>query len=203
MLAYRRLTLANVIKVNFRSQMCNSVPDYPNTYEIGCQCHQLIIRFSSHSSKILYCERLQLTNQKYSRVHCSQFFQSSCWHLLSMFFCIFATTVEQCRMWLLIEHVYNHFSPMSVPNILLSFPLFFSQDAFVELYGQQRDSMFHPLSYLTKVLGLAALGLAGVTIAFFAQKWQPCGSLHQSISLSLPVSPLQLIKASLSATLPR
>ncbi|XP_016430763.1 apoptosis regulator Bcl-2-like [Sinocyclocheilus rhinocerous] len=44
-------------------------------------------------------------------------------------------------------------------------------DAFVELYGQQRDSMFHPLSYLTKVLGLAALGLAGVTIgAFFAQK---------------------------------
>ncbi|XP_067234249.1 apoptosis regulator Bcl-2a isoform X1 [Chanodichthys erythropterus] len=44
------------------------------------------------------------------------------------------------------------------------------QDAFVELYGQQRDSMFHPLSYLTKVLGLAALGLAGVTIAFFAQK---------------------------------
>ncbi|XP_056105146.1 apoptosis regulator Bcl-2a [Rhinichthys klamathensis goyatoka] len=43
-------------------------------------------------------------------------------------------------------------------------------DAFVEMYGQQRDSMFHPLSYLTKVLGLAALGLAGVTIAFFAQK---------------------------------
>ncbi|KAL1248497.1 hypothetical protein QQF64_021815, partial [Cirrhinus molitorella] len=43
-------------------------------------------------------------------------------------------------------------------------------DAFVELYGQQRDSIFHPLSYLTKVLGLAALGLAGVTIgAFFAQ----------------------------------
>lgn len=58
---------------------------------------------------------------------------------------------------------------MSVPNVLLSF-LFFSQDAFVEMYGQQRDSMFHPLSYLTKVLGLAALGLAGVTIAFFAQK---------------------------------
>ncbi|KAF4095725.1 hypothetical protein G5714_023328 [Onychostoma macrolepis] len=46
-----------------------------------------------------------------------------------------------------------------------------ARDAFVELYGQQRDSMFHPLSYLTKVLGLAALGLAGVTIgAFFAQK---------------------------------
>ncbi|TRY62476.1 hypothetical protein DNTS_007139 [Danionella cerebrum] len=44
-------------------------------------------------------------------------------------------------------------------------------DAFVELYGQQRGSKFHPFSYLTKVLGLAALGLAGVTIgAFFTQK---------------------------------
>ncbi|XP_016134428.1 apoptosis regulator Bcl-2-like [Sinocyclocheilus grahami] len=44
-------------------------------------------------------------------------------------------------------------------------------DAFVELYSQQRDSVFHPFSYLTKVLGLAVLGLAGVTIgAFFAQK---------------------------------
>ncbi|XP_056306340.1 apoptosis regulator Bcl-2a [Danio aesculapii] len=44
-------------------------------------------------------------------------------------------------------------------------------DAFVEMYGQQKDSLFHPFSYLTKVLGLAALGLAGVTIgAFFAQK---------------------------------
>ncbi|XP_051538572.1 apoptosis regulator Bcl-2-like isoform X1 [Myxocyprinus asiaticus] len=44
-------------------------------------------------------------------------------------------------------------------------------NAFMEMYGQQRDSVFHPLSYLTKVLGLAALGLAGVTIgAFFAQK---------------------------------
>ncbi|XP_057179041.1 apoptosis regulator Bcl-2a [Triplophysa rosa] len=44
-------------------------------------------------------------------------------------------------------------------------------DAFVELYSQSRDSAFHPFSYLTKVLGLAALGLAGMTIgAFFAQK---------------------------------
>ncbi|XP_052398839.1 apoptosis regulator Bcl-2 [Carassius gibelio] len=44
-------------------------------------------------------------------------------------------------------------------------------EAFVELYGQQRDSVFHPFSYLKKVLGLAVLGLAGVYIgSFFAQK---------------------------------
>ncbi|XP_039540680.1 apoptosis regulator Bcl-2a [Pimephales promelas] len=43
-------------------------------------------------------------------------------------------------------------------------------DAFVELYGQQRGSVFHPLSYLTKVLGIAALGLAGAALGFFIQK---------------------------------
>lgn len=35
--------------------------------------------------------------------------------------------------------------------------------------------MFHPLSYLTKVLGLAALGLAGVTIAFSLRSDSPAG----------------------------
>lgn len=44
-------------------------------------------------------------------------------------------------------------------------------DAFVELYSQPRDPTFHPFSYLTKVLGLAALGLAGLTIGgYFTQK---------------------------------
>ncbi|XP_030625598.1 apoptosis regulator Bcl-2a [Chanos chanos] len=44
-------------------------------------------------------------------------------------------------------------------------------DAFVEIYGQQRESMFHSWPYLKTVFGLAALGAAGVTIgAFFTQK---------------------------------
>lgn len=60
--------------------------------------------------------------------------------------------------------------------------------------------MFHPLSYLTKVLGLAALGLAGVTIgAFFAQKWQLYGSLHQTESHFLCLSLLFSLSKHLSA----
>lgn len=96
-------------------------------------------------------------------------------------------------MWLLIEYVCNNLSSKSVPNVLLSFPLFF-QDAFVELYGQQRDSMFHPVSYLTKVLGLAALGLAGVTIgAFFAQKWRVFSPNYLTFSACLSSSAYQSI----------
>lgn len=60
----------------------------------------------------------------------------------------------------------------------------------MELYSQSRDSTFHPFSYLTKVLGLAALGLAGVTIgAFFTQKWRRLAaylSLSPSLRLSSP-----------------
>ncbi|XP_067107709.1 apoptosis regulator Bcl-2a [Osmerus mordax] len=44
-------------------------------------------------------------------------------------------------------------------------------DAFVELYGQQRDSGFQSWPYLRTVFGLAALGAAGVTLgALFTQK---------------------------------
>lgn len=45
-------------------------------------------------------------------------------------------------------------------------------DAFVELYGQQRESVFHcSWPYIKTVFGLAALGAAGVTIgAYFTQK---------------------------------
>ncbi|XP_055784591.1 apoptosis regulator Bcl-2-like [Salvelinus fontinalis] len=44
-------------------------------------------------------------------------------------------------------------------------------DAFVEIYGQQRISVFHSWPYLKTVFGLAALGAAGVTIgALFIQK---------------------------------
>ncbi|XP_036374454.1 apoptosis regulator Bcl-2-like [Megalops cyprinoides] len=45
-------------------------------------------------------------------------------------------------------------------------------DAFVELYGRQRESMFHcSWPYIKTVFGLAALGAAGVTIgAYFTQK---------------------------------
>ncbi|KAA0704659.1 hypothetical protein E1301_Tti001026 [Triplophysa tibetana] len=55
-----------------------------------------------------------------------------------------------------------------------------SLDAFVELYSQPRDSAFHPFSHLTKVLGLAALGLAGMTIgAFFTQKTNNAQRIEQ------------------------
>ncbi|KAG9283483.1 apoptosis regulator Bcl-2a [Astyanax mexicanus] len=44
-------------------------------------------------------------------------------------------------------------------------------DGFVEIYSQQRRSIFHPWPYLKTVFGLAALGAAGVTIgALFTQK---------------------------------
>ncbi|KAI4885962.1 hypothetical protein NFI96_017254 [Prochilodus magdalenae] len=44
-------------------------------------------------------------------------------------------------------------------------------DGFVEIYSQQRRSIFHPWPYLKTVFGLAALGAAGVTIgALFNQK---------------------------------
>ncbi|KAL4630962.1 apoptosis regulator Bcl-2-like [Arapaima gigas] len=45
-------------------------------------------------------------------------------------------------------------------------------DAFVELYGQQRGSVFHcSWPYIKTIFGLAALGAAGVTIgAYFTQK---------------------------------
>lgn len=44
-------------------------------------------------------------------------------------------------------------------------------DAFVELYGQPRDSGLHTWPYLKTVFGLAALGAAGVTLgALFTQK---------------------------------
>ncbi|XP_036377736.1 apoptosis regulator Bcl-2-like [Megalops cyprinoides] len=45
-------------------------------------------------------------------------------------------------------------------------------DAFMELYGQQRGSVFHcSWPYIKTVFGLAALGAAGVTIgAYFTQK---------------------------------
>ncbi|KAJ8375809.1 hypothetical protein SKAU_G00063890 [Synaphobranchus kaupii] len=48
----------------------------------------------------------------------------------------------------------------------------FFRDAFMELYDQQRESVFHgSWPYIKTVFGLAALGAAGVTIgAYFTQK---------------------------------
>uniref|UniRef100_A0AAY5KYB3 Bcl-2 Bcl-2 homology region 1-3 domain-containing protein n=1 Tax=Esox lucius TaxID=8010 RepID=A0AAY5KYB3_ESOLU len=44
-------------------------------------------------------------------------------------------------------------------------------DAFVEIYGQKRGSLFHSWPFLKTVFSLAALGAAGVTIgAMFTQK---------------------------------
>lgn len=44
-------------------------------------------------------------------------------------------------------------------------------DAFMELYGRQRGSLFHSWPYLKTMFGLAALGAAGATLgALFTQK---------------------------------
>ncbi|MGH0116135.1 UNVERIFIED_CONTAM: hypothetical protein FKN15_074776 [Acipenser sinensis] len=45
------------------------------------------------------------------------------------------------------------------------------KDAFVELYGSQRGSMFYSWPSLKTALSLAALGAVGITIgAYFVQK---------------------------------
>ncbi len=64
------------------------------------------------------------------------------------------------------------------------------QEAFVELYGRQRDSVFRSSwSSIVTVFGLAALGAVGLTIgAYLAQKWGTFPFFSHLPSLS-PLSP--------------
>lgn len=72
-------------------------------------------------------------------------------------------------MMVILTSLSPHLSPRLSLPLPVSLSLSLSQDAFVEIYEQQRIS--HSWPYLKTVFGLAALGAAGVTIgALFIQK---------------------------------
>lgn len=110
----------------------------------------------------------------------------------------FLNSTHLITNWCKNTHIGKHifFQPAQL-TVCLSLPVSLSQEAFVELYDRQRDSVFScSWPSIKTVFGVAALGAASLTIgAYLAQKWTSPSSSSSSLSfliLLLRLAPLLL-----------
>lgn len=100
----------------------------------------------------------------------------------------FLNSTHLITNWCKNTHIGKHifFQPAQL-TVSLSLPVSLSQEAFVELYDRQRDSVFScSWPSIKTVFGVAALGAASLTIgAYLAQKWTSPSSSPLSFRILL------------------
>lgn len=100
----------------------------------------------------------------------------------------FLNSTHLITNWCKNTHIGKHifFQPAQL-TVSLSLPVSLSQEAFVELYDRQRDSVFScSWPSIKTVFGVAALGAASLTIgAYLAQKWTSPSSSPLSFHILL------------------